>query len=83
MKRGGKRHYRELGKLGAGIAKTFADQERAKEQRRLAGIASGRARALKALSKCRPKIKRKLLEADLAAYASQIRRLNESASALS
>jgi hypothetical protein len=78
MKRGGKRHYRELGKLGAGIAKTFSDQERAKEQRRLAGIASGKARAARA------PVKHVQRSADhLSHLASQIKRLNESANVLS
>jgi hypothetical protein len=77
MKRGNRRHYRELGKLGAGIAKSFADEAAAKEQRRLAGIASGKARALNA------KRKAPATRADLAHLASQIKRLNESANVLS
>lgn len=80
MRRGNKRHYRALGKLGAGKAKTFSDEEAAKEQRRLAGIASGKARRAKApksrLGKACPS------PADLSAIASQLRRLNESAKAI-
>lgn len=77
MRRGNKRHYRELGKLGLGVAKTFHDKAAAQEQRRLAGIASGRARRAKAGPH------RAAPRADLSVIASQIRRLNESAKALS
>lgn len=76
MRRGNKRHYLELGKLGAGIAKTFVDEAVAKEQRRLAGIASGKARARNAKSTVRDSSRSR---ADLSVIASQIRRLNESA----
>src|SRR5258708_1566993 len=69
MRRGNKRHYRELGKLGVGIAKSYLDPESVKEQRRLAGIASGKARALAAKAK-------RLAWREI---ASHIRRLNESA----
>jgi hypothetical protein len=44
VKRRSKAYYRKLGKLGAGIAKVYADPERARAQRRIAGIASGKAR---------------------------------------
>src|SRR5882757_2222093 len=77
MRRGNKRHYRELGKLGLGVAKTFSDETAAKEQRRLAGIASGKARAKKMnlqLAKDNEQI---------IAIALQVRRLNESAKGLS
>jgi hypothetical protein len=75
MRRGGRRHYAKLGKLGAGKPKTFEDLERAKEQRRAAGIASGKARAAKA--KRKPG-KRSQRGADLASISEQIKRLNES-----
>ncbi len=39
-----KREARRIGKLGAGKRKTYLDPDAAKEQRRLAGIASGKAR---------------------------------------
>lgn len=39
-----KREARRIGKLGKGKPKTFSDPERAIQQRRLAGIASGKAR---------------------------------------
>ncbi len=42
-----RREARRIGKLGKGKRKTYLDPDAAKEQRRLAGIASGNARRAK------------------------------------
>lgn len=60
---------RKAGKQARGIAKTFTDKRAAREQRRLAGIASGKAR--KRLAKKRALIRARIREDLEALYVNR------------